>query len=143
MEVQHEAGHYLKIKYDWISVATQGDSKEVTFPEIDTGFFRDWNLVQIEGEEPVVQEEVDPKAKAATGKKAAADPKKAAGSKMEEITDNRPRIVNYERDCALENNGVGLEVTEDIAVKFQTAVLNLKLFDTDKETQEDILKDTI
>ena len=81
-----------------------------------------------------MQEEVDPKAKAATGKKAAADPKKAAGSKMEEITDNRPRIVNYERDCALENNGVGLEVTEDIAVKFQTAVLNLKLFDTDKET---------
>ena len=41
MELQHEAGHYLKIKYDWIRV----DHGEITFPQIDTGFLRDWNLL--------------------------------------------------------------------------------------------------
>ncbi len=53
MEVSHEAGHYLKVKYDWINVVQNGETKEVTFPEIDTGYFRDWNLIQIEGEDPV------------------------------------------------------------------------------------------
>ena len=52
-ELQHEAGHYLKLKYDWINVAVGAEGKEITFPFIDTGFFKDWNLVQIEGEEPV------------------------------------------------------------------------------------------
>lgn len=117
MEVNHEAGHYLKVKYDWINVAQGAEAKEITFPEIDTGYFRDWNLVQIEGEEPVSQEELDPKAKAAAAKK----PPPAKGgntSKLEEITDNRPRIISYERDCAAESNGVGLDVTEEIAIKF-------------------------
>ena len=45
MELQHEAGHYLKIKYDWINVAAAGDSKEITFPVVDTGFLKDWNLL--------------------------------------------------------------------------------------------------
>lgn len=69
MEAKHEAGHYLKVKYDWISVTQGAEGPEISFPQIDTGYFRDWNLVQIEGEEPVVQEEVDPKAKAAAGGK--------------------------------------------------------------------------
>ena len=144
-ELQHEAGHYLKLKYDWISVAAGADGKEISFPVIDTGFFKDWNLVQIEGEEPVQQEEADPaKAKAAAGKKPAAAPQKgAAGSKLEEISDNRARIVNYERDCAAENNGVGLEVTEDVAIKFSEAILHLQVFDIDKETQDEILLETI
>jgi len=42
MEVKHEGGHYMKVKYDWISVTAV--SKEITFPENDTGFFRDWTL---------------------------------------------------------------------------------------------------
>ena len=53
--------------------------------------FKDWNLIQIEGEEPVAVEEEKDKADA---KKPAAkkgnDPKKPA-AKLEEITDNRPR----------------------------------------------------
>lgn len=112
---------------------------------IDTGFFKDWNLVQIEGEEPVAQEEADPaKAKAAAGKKPAAAPQKGAqGSKLEEISDNRARIVNYERDFAAENNGVGLEVTEDVAIKLSEAILHLQVFDIDKETQDEILVETI
>ena len=143
MEVMHEAGHFLKIKYDWISVA-QGDS-EITFPEIDAGMLKDWNLLQIEGEEPIVQEEVDPAAKkAAAGKKPAADPKKGAASKLEDINDNRPRTINYERDCALENNGVGLEVTEDVAIRMADAIMNLQVFEVNKEnTAEETLIETI
>ena len=53
MEVKHEDGHYIKVKYDWINVATNGETKEVTFPIVDTGYFKDWNLLQIEGEEPI------------------------------------------------------------------------------------------
>ena len=53
METQHEAGHYLKVKYDWINVTNGADGPDITFPVIDTGFLRDWNLVQIEGEDPV------------------------------------------------------------------------------------------
>ena len=140
MEVNHEAGHYLKVKYDWINVAQGAEAKEITFPEIDTGYFRDWNLVQIEGEEPVSHEELDPKAKAAAAKKA--PPAAKNQSKLEDITDNRPRIINYERDCAAENNGVGLDVTEEIAVKFQEAVLNIQIFDTNKETLEETLIDS-
>jgi len=45
MELQHEAGHYLKIKYDWINVAATPEGKEITFPVNDTGFLRDWNLL--------------------------------------------------------------------------------------------------
>lgn len=63
----------------------------------DTGFFRDWTLIKIEGEEPKQPEpEVVPaggKAGAGAAKKPAAaakpDPKK--GGALEEITDNRPR----------------------------------------------------
>jgi len=117
----------LKLKYDWIDVAAGAEGREITFPVIDTGFFRDWNLVQIEGEEPVVQEEVDPAkaGKAAAGKKPAAAPAKgAAGSKLEDISDNRARTVNYEKDFAADN-GSGLEVTEDVAIKFSEAILHL------------------
>ena len=141
MEVSHEAGHYLKVKYDWINVVQAGDTKEVTFPEIDTGYFRDWNLIQIEGEDPVAQEEVDPKAKAAAAKKAPPAGKGNA-SKLEEITDNRPRTISYERDFAAEANGVGLDITEDIAIKFQEAILNIQVFDTDKESLEETLIDS-
>ena len=93
-----------------------------------------------------MQEEVDPaKTKAAAGKKPPAAPAKGggAGSKLEEITDNRARIVNYERDFAAENNGVGLEVSEDVAIKFSEAILHLQVFDIDKETQDEILLETI
>jgi len=42
--------------------------------------------------------------------------KKGAVKAMEEITDNRPRTVKYERNCAEENGDVGLEVTEAVAI---------------------------
>ena len=140
MELNHEGGHYLKIKYDWISVVPAEPKPEITFPVIDTGFLKDWNLVQIQGEEPVPEEVVDPKAKAPPKKP---DPKKNAASRLEEITDNRARTVNYEHDFAEANNGVGLEVTEDVAVRFAEATFNLQVFDVDRETQEETLIESI
>lgn len=117
----------MKVKYDWIDVAS-GAEKEITFPVIDTGFLKDWNLVQIEGEDAIVQEEIDPAkaGKAATGKKPAAAAAKggAAGSKLEDISDNRARIINYEKDFAADS-GSGLEVTEEVAIKFSEAILHL------------------
>ena len=93
-----------------------------------------------------MQEEPDP-AKVAKGgaakKPPVAPPKGAAGSKLEDIADNRARTVNYEKDFAADNNGVGLEVTEDVAIKFSEAILNLQVFDIDKETQDEILMETI
>ena len=86
----------MKVKFDWIKVEHVAEQDQISYPVTDTGHLKDWTLVQIEGEEPVAQEEVDPKAKGAGAKKAA-DPKKA-GSKLEEITDNRPRTVKYEYD---------------------------------------------
>jgi len=64
------------------------------------------------------------KAKAADKKKPPAAAAKPGQSKMEDISDNRARIVNYERDCA-EVNGVGLEVTEDVAIRMSEAMFNL------------------
>ena len=141
MELQHEAGHYLKIKYDWITVAV---GEPITFAEVDTGFLKDWNLVQIEGEDPVDQEEVDPKDKKASAAAKKPPPGKgAATSKLEEITDDRPRTINYERDVSAENNGIGLEVTEDVAIKFSEAMLSLQVYTTDLETSEETLIETI
>ena len=91
MEAQHEAGHYIKVKYDWISVSQGDGQSQITFPQIDTGFFRDWNLLQIEGEEPIPQGEiqiVEPKAKPASFSKKPTG-KQQAASKLEEIIDNR------------------------------------------------------
>ena len=78
-------------------------------------------------------------------KKKAADPKKAgAGSKLEDISDSRPRTINYERDCVAENNGMSLEVTEDVAIKFSEALLSLQVFEVNKEnTAEETLIETI
>ena len=55
-------------------------------------------------------------AKKAPGKKPA-DTKKGPTGKLEEISDNRPRQVNYERNVSEELGGP-LEVTEHIATKF-------------------------
>jgi len=116
-------------------VAAGADGTEITYPVADTGFMRDWNLLQIEGEEPVAQEEaaVDPKAKAGGKKPAAAASKGGTASRLEEITDNRARTISYERDCAVEA-GAGLEITEEVAYKLSETILNLEIYDTNKET---------
>ena len=142
MDLKHEAGHYHKIKYDWIAI---DKDEEVSFPVTDTGMLKDWNLVQIDGEEAVAVEEVD-KEKPDGGKKAppkkAADPKKGPTGKLEDITDNRPRQVNYERNCA-DEAGAPLEITEEIAKKFSEAWMNVEIIEINKETQEEKVVETL
>lgn len=149
-ELKHEAGHYLKVKYDWINV--DAATNEVTFPEVDSGFLRDWTLIQIEGEEPISiessQASIPPVGKQSNAKAAAAKGKPAAAQKgqpkaLEEITDNRPRIIKYSRDCAEECGGVGLEVSENVAIAFSQAKMKLEVFSVDRETQEETLIETI
>lgn len=40
----HEAGHYIKLKYDWLNI---DESNKPTYHVTDTGYFKDWNVVQI------------------------------------------------------------------------------------------------
>ena len=101
---------------------------------IDTGFLKDWNLIQIEGEEPVEQvQDADPKA---AGKKAAppkgAPPPKAGGA-LEAITDNRPREIQYVKNVA-EDEGAPMKITEDIAKFFETFLLRVEVWSVDRET---------
>ena len=62
---------------------------------------------------------------------------------LEEITDNRPRWIKYEHDCAELNGGEGLEVIEAVAKKFSTAYINVQVFETHRETLEETLIETI
>ena len=50
--------------------------------------------------------------------------------------------MSYERDCTAEA-GSGLEVTEEIAYKLSGTTLNLEIYDTNKETSEETLVDTV
>ena len=121
VEMKHEGGHYLKLKFNWISVDPA--TNEISFPVIDTGYLRDWTLIQIEGEEPMPDDTtIDQYVSQSKGSKALAKKASAAlgkGAKvvgLEEITDDRPRIIKYKHDCTELNNGMGLEVTEDVAI---------------------------
>lgn len=94
-DAKHEGGHYFKVKYDWFNAqAATADGQIIETTQNDSGFLKDWTLVQIEGEEPVEAVVEDPNAK---GKKAppAKGAPKGGSTALEEITDNRPRIISY------------------------------------------------
>lgn len=115
IEAKQEGGHYFKVKYEWISI--QGPD-QIDFQKIDTGYFRDWTLIKIEGEEPKPVEDVPQKGAPAKKPAAAAskpDPKK--GGVLEEITDNRPRQISYTKDFGQEMGG-GIKITEEVAKRF-------------------------
>jgi hypothetical protein len=85
MDLKHEAGHNLKIRYDWMH--SQGEDYEQK--DVETPAFKEWTLLQIEGEEPVpLAEPTAAPEKAAAGKRAP-PPKKV----VEEVIDNRPRTI--------------------------------------------------
>ena len=86
-----------------------------------------------------------PAGKAAPPKKPADNKKgnNAKGGGLEEITDNRPRWIKYEHDCAELNGGEGLLVDEAVAKKFSTAFINLQVFETNRETLEETLIETV
>ena len=86
-----------------MQVAANGNVSQM---DLDSGFLKEWKLLQIEGEEPIEETELDLESRMGAKGKPAADKKKdkpkagAGGGKatMEEITDNRPRIVSYENN---------------------------------------------
>lgn len=135
MEAKHEGGHYFKVKYEWIAVT--GESIEMQ--KLDSGFFKDWNLLQIEGEEPKPLEPVAVDPKAAAGAKkppapaAKPDPKKG-GAALEEITDNRPRTVSLTKDFAAEAGGAGLRINEELAKKMAEMLIKIEVVEVNRET---------
>jgi hypothetical protein len=126
MEIKQEQGHYHRIKYDWWDAKVDG---EISTIEIDTGFFKDWNLLQVEGDEPISQltmQDEDEKKGPSKGRQSKdAMSKKATGkgapkaAQHEEITDPRPRTIDYMADFA-ENGIPAMKVSELVAEKFQT-----------------------
>lgn len=86
-DLKQEAGHNLKLKYDWI--VPTADDYEVK--DTETVPFKEWTLIQIEGEDPVPIQEpvVDPKSASPAKKGTAAKGKQV----VEEIVDNRPRTI--------------------------------------------------
>ena len=121
-ELKHEGGHNLKVKYDWFR-PEPGSADKLAFYEVDSGFLKEWTLIQIEGEDPQPVEVVvlDPKAKAK------APPKKAV---VEEVIDNRPRTIQFKKDVS---EGVeGMRFSEQLAVQFQNAFLNLRIYNNEK-----------
>jgi hypothetical protein len=138
MEAKHEGGHYFKIKYEWLSVS--GDQIELA--KNDSGFLKDWTLLQIEGEEPKPAETaapVDPKAAGAAAKKAPPpaakpDPKKGGGAALEEITDNRPRTITLTKDFAAEAGGVGMKINEELAKRISDTSIKIDVIEVNRET---------
>jgi hypothetical protein len=88
---------------------------------------------------------VDPKAAAAKKAPAPAgkaDPKKAGGA-LEEITDNRPRIITLTKDFAAEAGGLGLKINEELAKRISETLLKVEVYDVNRETQEETLRDSV
>jgi hypothetical protein len=128
-DVKHEAGHYLKLRYDWISATADG--YEISNNE--TAPFKEWTLLQIEGEEPApIQQEpvVDPKT-ASPAKKGAAPPKKVV---VEEVIDNRPRTIQLKRDFASEE--ARFRFTEPAALKFKSHVLTVHIIENEQSIEK-------
>jgi hypothetical protein len=107
----------------------------------DTGFLKDWNLVQIEGEEPVEAAVEDPKAKG-KAPPAKGGAKGGAAATLEEITDNRPRIINFEKKFGAEGEGGVVKITEDVAQYFEKFLMPLTIWSVNRETQEEKLCET-
>ena len=107
IELKHEAGHNFRLKYEWLH---QEAAAEYEMREHETVAFKEWQLLQIEGDSPVPDEEPAVEAVAAKGKK----PAKPSNKKEEEIVDDRPRTVILKREVAAET-GVGFKVTEESA----------------------------
>lgn len=141
MEAKHEGGHYFKIKYEWLN--------SESIEKHDSGYLKDWTLLQIEGEEPKPAESaapIDPKAaaaKKAPPPAAKPDPKKGGTTALEEITDNRPRIISLTKDFATEAGGVGLKINEEMAKRISETVIKIDVIEVNRETLEESVKDHV
>ena len=140
LDAKHEGGHYFKVKYDWFNAGeiTKDETPQVIEKtDNDTGFLKEWNLIQIEGEEPETAAVEDPKAK---GGKAPAKAPAKGSTALEEITDNRPRIINYKKEFGSHEGGEPgppIKVTEDLARFFEKFLLSISVWEVNRETQEE------
>lgn len=88
-------------------------------------------MIKKEGEEPVEEEQADPGKDAKKGGK-----DKKAGDEPE---DNNPRIISFENDLTESP----FQVTEDLALKFENALMNIEIYKFDSEAGADKLVETI
>ena len=119
--MKQEAGHLLKLNYDWLSPTP--DSFEMK--QNETPAFKDWTLLQIEGEEPQPPPEVQVQ-EAPKGKKPPAGKGKPV---VEEITDNRPRTITLRRDFGEEQGAFA--ITHEVATDLTKAVMKIEIVDSD------------
>lgn len=60
---------------------------------------------------------------------------------MEEITDNRPREINFVKNFG-EEAGAPVKISEEIGRYFESYVIQIQIIKTDRETQEDTIEET-
>lgn len=80
---------------------------------------------------------VDPKAaaKKAPAAPAKPDPKKGgAPGALEEITDNRPRIISLTKDFAAEAGGAGVKINEEVAKRIADSYIKVEIVEVNRET---------
>lgn len=86
---------------------------------------------------------VDPKLAAAAKKPPVAaakpDPKKAGA--LDEITDNRPRIISFVKDFA--EAGGPTKITEEVAKRFAETMIRVEVIEVNRETQEESMRDSV
>ena len=119
-DAKQEGGHYLKVKYTWFKLDAPADGSAqptVSKEEHDTGNMKDWQLVQIEGEEAVEEVVDDPKAKKGGA------PAKGGKGGLEEITDNRPREIKYVKDWA--GDDIKMRISESVAQYIEKTCLQV------------------
>jgi len=75
----------------------------------------------------------------AKGKAAPAKGAAKGGGALEEITDNRPREIQFLKNFGEEAGPV--KVTEDLARYFENFLLNVSIWQVDRETQEETWKE--
>jgi hypothetical protein len=86
-----------------------------------------------------VQEETKDKGKGAKAAPAKGGAKGGATT-LEEITDNRPREIQYIKNFAEE--GGPIKFNEDIAKYFENFMLVVDIYSVDRETQEETKKES-
>lgn len=74
---------------------------------------------------------MDPKSASPAKKGTAAKGKQV----VEEVTDNRPRIVQFKRDFAAENGDQGFRFTEPVACKFNSQFLTISIVDNEQAVE--------
>ena len=130
LEAFHEKGHFIKIKYSWMNKETMESEP------IDAEYLKDWEVIRREGEEE------DPEAQeAAPGKddKKKAPPKDAKKGAMDEIDDPVPTVVSYTKSY----EESPFTFTEDLAKAWSNFIMKIEVYEYNRETSEDDLKDTL